>query len=462
MIAALSPLDGRYAEKTQDLAKFLSEQGFIAYRMHVELRWLLHLLAWQDKGLLPLNVSISYEQKNQLATLAEYVLGERSFAQRAKVLERQTNHDVKAIEYTLAEHLRALGFGESLLSLIHFACTSEDMNNLAYALMLRAALEQSLAPRFKVLLAKLKSDALRYQKLSMISRTHGQKATPTTLGKEFAVFAYRLQKYADGVFTTPLSGKINGATGNYNAHHIVFPNTPWEELARDFVTTQLGLTFNPLTTQIEPHDTIVEMLMKLAHLATIAIDLCRDFWGYIALGYLKQRIKSQEVGSSTMPHKVNPIDFENAEGNFGLASALAQHMATKLPISRFQRDLSDSTVLRSLGSVLGYFHVAVQALQQGLNKVEADDEAIARDLDEAWELLGEALQTALRASGVSDAYERIKKLTRGRALGHREYLRLVDEASEINADLKSRLRNLRPRDYVGLAPDLVRAHMTDL
>lgn len=460
MLDALTPLDGRYADKTQELRPFLSEAAFTSYRLHVEIQWLLHLFAWQEKSQLDLKIHLTSEQKKTLETLAQTVLHDHSFAETAKKFEKETNHDVKAIEYTLAEYLRSAGFGDKILSLIHFACTSEDINNLAYALLLRDAMNKVIAPRFQSIVDTLRNAARTYQDVSMLSRTHGQKATPTTLGKEFAIFAYRLSRQGEVLHRSKLTGKMNGATGNYCAHHVVFPNTDWEELARDFVSVRLGLEFNPLTTQIEPHDTIVELCQVLTHVSAIGIDLCRDMWGYISLGYLKQKLKANEVGSSTMPHKVNPIDFENAEGNFGLAIALSQHLATKLPISRFQRDLSDSTVLRSLGTLLGYLLVGLLALERGLGKIEADQDCIAKDLDESWEILGEALQTALRASGLSNAYERIKKATRGQALGHTEYLQLVDEASELSEELRKRLRTLRPRDYVGLAGELVRRHFS--
>lgn len=350
------------------------------------------------------------------------------------------------------------GFSKEILSFVHFACTSEDINNLAYALILKNALHSCLLPHLQKILEQVKTFARRYQDLSMLSRTHGQKASPTSLGKEFAVFAFRLNRQVQALTQHKEFGKINGATGNYCAHSLVFPNTPWEELAKDFVSQRLGLSFNPLTTQIESHDTVSELCSHLAHLCAISIDLCRDMWGYISLGYLKQKMKNHEVGSSTMPHKVNPIDFENAEGNFGLAIALAQHMAMKLPISRFQRDLSDSTVLRSLGSLFGYLLVGLLALERGLGKIEANEDAIAHDLDESWELLGEALQTALRASGVSDAYERIKKASRGQNFAREDYLRLIDEASELNEELRKRLLNLDPKTYTGLAGELVRRH----
>ncbi len=455
MLDALTPLDGRYLAKTSDLRKFLSEQAFIAYRLHVEMRWLLHLLACQERGDLDLKRRVSDMQKSHLRTLADCVLTDSTFAERAKHFEKQTNHDVKAVEYTLSEHLRSEGFDDSLLSLLHFACTSEDINNVAYALMLRDAVQHCMQPRISKLISQLKKEAHRYAKLPMLSRTHGQKATPTTLGKEFAVFVYRLQNSAHKISSIQLSAKMNGATGNYNAHYAVFPDTAWEDLARDFVTRELGLAFNPLSTQIESHDSLVELLLHMSHFATIAIGLCRDLWGYVSLGYLKQKMKANEVGSSTMPHKVNPIDFENAEGNFGLVCSLAQHMATKLPISRFQRDLSDSTVLRSLGSVFGYFQLALESLQLGLAKIEADENVIAHELDGSWELLGEALQTALRASGVADAYERIKKRTRGQVLTRDQYWALLDESTELDEHLRTRLRKLTPRTYLGYAAELV-------
>lgn len=458
MLEALTPLDGRYADKTALLLPYFSEAAFTSYRLHVEIQWLLHLFTWQEKSALTFNVHLSSQQKKTLEDLASKVLHDVSFAKRAKEFEEKTNHDVKAIEYTLAEQLRHLSFSENIISLIHFACTSEDINNLAYALLLRDGLNKALIPHLQKNCETLVSYAQKYKDLSMLSRTHGQKASPTSLGKEFAVFAYRLNRQVQSLRQLKMSGKMNGASGNYCAHHVVFPNVPWEELAEDFVSKRLGLEFHPLTTQIEPHDTLAEMCQLLAHISTINIDLCRDMWGYISFGYLKQKMKENEVGSSTMPHKVNPIDFENAEGNFGLAIALAQHMASKLPISRFQRDLSDSTVQRSLGTLFGYLMIGLLALERGLGKIEADKTILSKDLDESWELLGEALQTALRACGVSDAYERMKKATRGLALGRKEYLQLVEESHELSEDLRTRLRNLRPGDYKGLASDLVERH----
>ncbi len=458
MLEALSSLDGRYAKKTEELQPYFSEASLISYRLHVEVQWLLHLLAWQEKSDLDFKIELSSIQKEKLMLLSHEVLKNHSFAQRVKEFEKQTNHDVKAVEYTLAEHLRKEAFSDKILSLIHFACTSEDINNLAYALLVRDAVQKTIVPHFEDILQTLTRYAHLYKNLSMVSRTHGQKASPTTLGKELGVFVYRLRKQLDFLREHKLTGKINGATGHYCAHALVFPHVNWEELAREFVCEKLQLRFHPMTTQIEPHDTLVELCQTLTLASSIFIDLCRDMWGYISWGYLRQKLKESEIGSSTMPHKVNPIDFENAEGNFGLGIALAQHMAVKLPISRFQRDLSDSTVLRSLGSLFGYVLIGLLALKQGLGKIEAEEKIIAKDLDESWELLGEALQTALRACGVSDAYERIKKATHGQCLEQKEYLQLVEEAKELGPELQTRLRNLRPSAYVGLASELVSRH----
>lgn len=454
MLAALSPLDGRYAEKTAELRKFLSEDAFIIFRLHTEILWLLHLMQWQKKGVLSFKGRLTDEQQKILVQMAVDVFGDPSYVQKVKEFEKRTAHDVKAIEYCLADVLKAKGFGSEIISLIHFACTSEDINNIAYAMMLRQAVSDSILPQLKKIHAKLVGFAEKHHNLAMLARTHGQKATPTTLGKEMAIFAARLQQQIDILRSTKQVAKINGASGNYNAHCLAFPKAPWLEIARDFIENVTGFVMNPLTTQIEPHDGIAQLCSVLSHVSVIGISLCRDMWGYISLAYFKQNLVKDEVGSSTMPHKVNPIHFENAEGNFGLVVALAQHLATKLPISRFQRDLSDSTVLRSLGTLFGHLLLALRSLDQGLGQLAVDSDVIHRDLSESWELLGEALQTALRAHGVADAYERMKAATRGQAMSRTHYLQMVEAATELDVETKRGLSVLTPSTYLGLASSL--------
>lgn len=458
MLEALSPQDGRYFEKTKTLRKYFSESALNTYRLYVEIQWLLKLSEAQKEGAIKSNFALNEEQSKSLQILSKEIFQDPSFAKRVKDFEKETNHDVKAVEYTLVEALEKRDFSSDQLCYVHFACTSEDINNLAYSLSLRDCIKDLILPRMKGLCSTLKQKSQSYKSLAMMSRTHGQKASPTTLGKEFAVFLYRLELLTDRLSKIPLRAKVNGATGNYNAHEVVFPESSWEEISKDFIERQLGLDFEAFTTQIDPHDSLSEFSQTLAHLSTVKIDLCRDMWGYISFGYLKQKVKAGEVGSSTMPHKVNPIDFENAEGNFGLCISLAQHLAIKLPISRFQRDLSDSTVLRSLGSMIGYWLIGLLALEKGLAKIDANENSIAKDLDSSWELLGEALQTCLRACGVRDAYERIKEATRGQALTQEAYYDLIEVSKELTPELKERLLKLKPSEYTGFAESLVDRH----
>jgi adenylosuccinate lyase len=448
-LTAVSPLDGRYAAHTAPLRALASEYGLIRYRVRVELAWLRALAAHPGIPEVP-----------RLSAGAEAFLGalEAGFgeadAARVKEIERTTNHDVKAVEYFLKERLGALPELAAISEFVHFACTSEDINNLAYALMLRDVRAQVLLPELDGVIAALGAMAERNAELAMLSRTHGQPASPTTLGKEIANLAARLARARARLAGVEILGKANGAVGNYNAHVVAYPELDWEGFSRAFVEG-LGLSWNRFTTQIEPHDWIAEYADATARLNTIGIDFARDVWGYIALGIFRQRAVAGEVGSSTMPHKVNPIDFENAEGNFGVANALWRHLAEKLPISRWQRDLTDSTVLRNVGAAAAYTGLGWQSLARGLPKLEPDAEAIAAELAASTEVLAEAVQTVMRRHGVPEPYEKLKALTRGRAISAEELARFVD-ALEIPAEAKARLRALTPSGYTGRAAALAR------
>jgi len=447
-IEALSPVDGRYRAATQPVRELLSEAGLIRERIRIEALWLTHLTGAAPQlagAALPPAVS------RAAAELARTPPPEA--AARVKHIEARTNHDVKAVEYYVREQLAAAGASPATLELVHFGATSEDVNNLSYARLLASARTRLLELSTE-LGGELRALARRYADSAMLARTHGQPATPTTLGKEFANFTARVERAERRLRAVEILGKWNGAVGNYNAHVAALPALDWPALARSFVES-LGLTWNPYTTQIEPHDWIAEYCDALAGLNVVLIDLCRDVWGYVSLGYLRQRAVAGEVGSSTMPHKVNPIDFENAEGNLGVANALLRHFADKLPVSRWQRDLTDSTVLRNLGVALGHCVIAWRALLRGLAKVAADPERLAADLNEAWEVLGEAVQTVLRAEGVPEGYERLKELTRGRSIDAAALAAFID-ALPLSAPAKTRLKGLRPADYVGLAARLAR------
>jgi len=445
---ALSPVDGRYRAATEPLRSLLSEAGLIRERIRIEARWLLHLAASAPE--LP-GAKLSAEARARASALADAPPEEAGDA--VKRIEARINHDVKAVEYYVREQLASAGASAATLELTHFGCTSEDVNNLSYARLLgqaRALLDGALGEVAREL-ARL---AQQYADLPMLARTHGQPASPTTLGKELANFAARLARARRRLGAVEILGKWNGAVGNFNAHVATLPRVDWPRIARQFVES-LGLVYNPYTTQIEPHDWIAEYCDAVAAADVILIDFCRDAWGYISLGYLKQRAVAGEVGSSTMPHKVNPIDFENAEGNLGVATALLKHFSEKLPVSRWQRDLSDSTVLRNVGVALGHALIAWRALLRGLGKVEADPDRIAADLDGAWEVLAEAYQTALRAAGVPEGYELLKSLTRGRPVDPQALAGIVDSLP-LPEPLKTALRKLRPTDYVGLAARLTR------
>ncbi|HLM54428.1 MAG TPA: adenylosuccinate lyase [Pseudoxanthomonas sp.] len=446
-LLALSPLDGRYAGKVDALRPIFSEYGLIKARVRVEIEWLL-ALAGEPKiaELRPFSPAAA----QRLRVLAEDFSVED--AARVKAIERTTNHDVKAVEYFLKERLEDDAELGPALEFIHFACTSEDINNLAYALMLEQARSEVLLPALDRIIDRLRALAHAHAAQPMLSRTHGQTASPTTLGKEIANVVARLQRQRAQIAAVELTGKINGAVGNYNAHVAAYPDVDWPAFAQRFVEG-LGTAFNPYTTQIEPHDTVAEVGDAIRRANTVLIDLARDVWGYISLGYFRQRLKEGEVGSSTMPHKVNPIDFENAEGNLGLANALFEHFGVKLPISRWQRDLTDSTVLRALGTAFGHTLVALDSLGKGLDKVTVAPERLDADLDAAWEVLAEAVQTVMRRHGLPNPYERLKALTRGQGITA-ESMRAFIDSLALPEDAKQRLREMTPGSYTGLAERL--------
>jgi len=448
-LTALSPLDGRYAGKVDALRPIFSEYGLIRARVTVEVEWLLALAA--EPGI-PELAPFSEAARTRLRQLAETFSVDD--AQRVKAIEATTNHDVKAVEYFIKERLKDDAELGPALEFVHFACTSEDINNLSYALMLRQARQDVLLPKLDALIQTLRAMAHEHAALPMLSRTHGQTASPTTVGKEIANVVARLHRQRTVLAGLPMPGKINGAVGNYNAHVAAYPDLDWPEFSRRFVES-LGLDWQPYTTQIEPHDGIAELCDACKRLDTILIDFCRDVWGYISLGYFKQAVKAGEVGSSTMPHKVNPIDFENAEGNFGIANALFEHFAAKLPISRWQRDLTDSTVLRALGTAFGHMLIGLDALQRGLGKLSVNPEQLAADLDASWEVLAEAVQTVMRRHGLPNPYEQLKALTRGQGITA-DSMRAFIAALNLPAADKARLLEMTPARYTGLAERLAR------
>jgi len=449
-LTALSPLDGRYAAKVDALREQFSEFALIRQRMRVEVAWLLALAAE------PAITEVPPFSDDARATL-DAVVSSFSVADaaRVKTIERTTNHDVKAVEYWLKERLASSPEIVRVAEFVHFACTSEDINNLAYGIALEEARRNTLLPLLESVAADLRALAHAHADVPMLARTHGQPATPTTLGKEFANVYARLERQIAALARLPIKGKLNGAVGNYNAHAIAYPDVEWEKVAARTVAS-LGLEFNPYTTQIEPHDGIAEYCDALARANSILIDLDRDIWSYVSLGYFRQRMREGEVGSSTMPHKVNPIDFENSEGNLGFANALLRHLAEKLPISRWQRDLTDSTVLRNVGVALGHAMLGWTALRQGLAKLDVDENRIAADLDSNWEVLAEAIQTVMRRHGLPEPYEQLKALTRGKTGMTRESLRAFIAGLALPADAKSRLLALTPATYVGLGARLAR------
>ncbi|WP_278348617.1 adenylosuccinate lyase [Stutzerimonas kunmingensis] len=444
-LTAVSPVDGRYAGKTSALRPIFSEFGLIRCRVQVEVRWLQRLAAHPGIPEVP---PFSAEANSVLNQLAENFQLEH--AERVKEFERTTNHDVKAVEYLLKEQAKQLPELAKVNEFIHFACTSEDINNLSHALMLREGRDSVLLPLMRRLAESIRSLAMQFAEVPMLSRTHGQPASPTTLGKELANVVYRLERQIAQVAAVPLLGKINGAVGNYNAHLSAYPEIDWEANAREFIEGDLGLAWNPYTTQIEPHDYIAELFDAIARFNTILIDFDRDVWGYISLGYFKQKTVAGEIGSSTMPHKVNPIDFENSEGNLGIANALFQHLASKLPISRWQRDLTDSTVLRNLGVGFAHSVIAYEASLKGIGKLELNVARIAEDLDNCWEVLAEPVQTVMRRYAVENAYEKLKDLTRGKGITP-EALQTFIDGLDIPDAAKAELRKLTPANYIGNA-----------
>ncbi|HHW78314.1 MAG TPA: adenylosuccinate lyase [Xanthomonadaceae bacterium] len=444
-LTAISPIDGRYADQTAGLRPIFSEYGLIRHRVLVEVRWLQALARHPGISEVP---PLGEHANRILEGLVEHF--SLADAQRVKNIERATNHDVKAVEYLLKERIAGNAELEAVSEFIHFACTSEDINNLAYALMLREARAQALLPGLDGLIDAITRLARQYADQPMLARTHGQPASPTTLGKEMANTTYRLKRQRAQLATTPLLGKINGAVGNYNAHLAAYPEVDWEDFAHRFVTEELGLDWNPYTTQIEPHDYLAEFFHVVMRANTVLLDFCRDVWSYIAIGYFRQKTVAGEIGSSTMPHKVNPIDFENAEGNLGVANALLDHLAAKLPVSRWQRDLTDSTVLRTLGIGLAHSLVAYQSCLKGIGKLEVDAAMLEADLAANWEVLAEPIQTVMRRYGIEQPYEQLKVLTRGQRVD-RETLRTFVATLAIPEEAKQRLLALTPATYTGNA-----------
>jgi adenylosuccinate lyase len=447
-LTAISPVDGRYGSKASELREFFSEYGLIKFRVTVEVRWLQKLAATAAITEVP---ALSDSANALLNGIVDnFSLAD---AQRVKDIERTTNHDVKAVEYLLKEKVAGHTELAAVSEFIHFACTSEDINNLSHGLMLGAARDEVLLPLCDQLLNEIKALAHKYKAIPMMARTHGQPASPTTLGKEMANVYMRLKRQREQIAKVELLGKINGAVGNYNAHLSAYPNLNWHQFAEEFVTS-LGLSWNPYTTQIEPHDYIAELFDAIARFNTILLDFDRDVWGYIALGHFKQRTIAGEIGSSTMPHKVNPIDFENSEGNLGLANAIFQHLSSKLPVSRWQRDLTDSTVLRNLGVGFAYTVIAYHASLKGISKLEVNEANLLSELDQNWELLAEPVQTVMRKYGIEQPYEKLKELTRGKRITPADLAVFIDKL-ELPAEVKAELKALRPDNYLGAAIELV-------
>lgn len=448
-LMALSPLDGRYEKKLSELRNISSEYGLIKYRLMVEIHWLLTLSAMPELTHLP---PLEQNQRQFLQEMIDNFTP--AAAEQIKNIEQTTNHDVKAVEYYLSAQIQNHPTLAGFIPFIHFGCTSEDINNLAYGLMLADIRRLALTPIMQQIIQQLSALSQQYAELSMLARTHGQPATPTTLGKELANVVVRLNRQLQTWETLPILGKFNGAVGNFNAHIAAAPEIDWIGVTAAFITS-LGLTPNLFTTQIEPHDYLAELLQTLMRFNTILIDLNRDIWGYISLGYFGQKKLEHEVGSSTMPHKINPIDFENSEGNLGLANALAAHLAEKLPISRWQRDLTDSTVLRNLGSVAGYSLIAYQAILKGLQKLTVNSAQIQQDLEQHWEILAEPIQTVLRRHGMADAYERLKSLTRGKIIDQKMIYNFIEDLA-LPANVKQELQALTPTQYTGYAAKLAK------
>ncbi|EER46539.1 adenylosuccinate lyase [Actinobacillus minor] len=448
-LTALSPIDGRYQDKAAALRPIFSEFGLLKFRVTVEVRWLQKLAAHAQINEVP---AFSEKANDYLNSIVENFSIED--ANRIKTIERTTNHDVKAVEYFLKEKCEALPELQKINEFIHFACTSEDINNTSHALMLKTAREEVLLPEWKKVIDAVVELAHRYKNIPLLSRTHGQPASPTTIGKEMANVAYRLKRQYKQLENLEILAKINGAVGNYNAHLSAYPDVDWHTFSQEFITQSLGVTWNPYTTQIEPHDYIAEFFDCVARFNTIVIDFDRDMWGYIALNHFKQRTIAGEIGSSTMPHKVNPIDFENSEGNLGLANAIMNHLGQKLPISRWQRDLTDSTVLRNLGVGLGYALIAYAATLKGISKLEVNEQHLRDELDQNWEVLAEPIQTVMRRYGIEKPYEKLKELTRGKRVDGEAMRQFIDGLALPQAE-KDRLKQMTPATYIGYAVELV-------
>ncbi|AGH38451.1 Adenylosuccinate lyase [Bibersteinia trehalosi USDA-ARS-USMARC-188] len=448
-LTALSPIDGRYQDKVSALRPIFSEFGLLKYRVTVEVRWLQKLASHPQIQEVP---SFSAEANAYLNKIvSEFSLAD---AERIKTIERTTNHDVKAVEYFLKEKSEAVPELAKVSEFIHFACTSEDINNTSHALMLKTVREEVLLPEWEKLINAVKTLAVQYKDIPLLSRTHGQPATPSTIGKEFANVAYRLERQLQQLQQIEILAKINGAVGNYNAHLSAYPEVDWHQFSQEFIEQSLGVTWNPYTTQIEPHDYIAEFFDCVARFNTILLDFDRDMWGYIALNHFKQRTIAGEIGSSTMPHKVNPIDFENSEGNLGLANAVLAHLASKLPVSRWQRDLTDSTVLRNLGVGLGYALIAYASTLKGISKLEVNQQNLLDELDQNWEVLAEPIQTVMRRYGIEKPYEKLKELTRGKRVTGEAMRQFIDGLNLPQAE-KERLKQMTPASYIGYAVDLV-------
>ena len=445
-LTAISPVDGRYANKTKELRQYCSEFALIKYRLLVEVRWLQMLSNNPDIK----EVAVFSNSANQALNdiIKKFSISD---AERVKTIEATTNHDVKAVEYFLKEKIANNSELQQSSEFIHFACTSEDINNLSHGLMLKNSINKILLPKLEQLKTSLDKTAHQLAQVPMLSRTHGQPASPTTMGKEIANFSYRLQRQYNQIKNAQFLGKINGAVGNYNAHLVAYPDLDWVNISKDFVES-LGLTFNPYTTQIEPHDYIAEIFQIIIRINNILLDFNRDIWGYISLAYFKQKTKAGEIGSSTMPHKVNPIDFENSEGNLGIANAVMQHLVNKLPISRWQRDLSDSTVLRNLGLGLAHCLIAYQSALIGIGKLECNQTAIEHDLAQSWEVLAEPIQTVMRRYNIENAYEKLKELTRGKGVDHDKLISLI-QSLDIPQEAKQELLKLTPLTYLGNSKD---------
>ncbi|GIL62802.1 hypothetical protein Vafri_16971 [Volvox africanus] len=448
-LTAVSPLDGRYGRLSAPLRTIFSEYGLIRYRVLVECRWLQQLSRIPAVTEVPPFSTEANKLLDQLCTLEGC---STEVAARVKQIEKTTNHDVKAVEYVLKEHFRSNPELAAVLEFTHFACTSEDINNLSHALMLKDAVQNHVLPTMDKVVSELGRLAKDFADVPMLSRTHGQTASPTTMGKEMAVFAYRLQRQRDQLAAVPYLGKMAGAVGNYNAHMSAYPEVDWQAVAQEFVPS-LGLEFNPYVTQIEPHDYIAELYSAIIRFNNILIDFDRDVWGYISLGYFRQRTIAGEVGSSTMPHKVNPIDFENSEGNLGLANALMDHLINKLPISRWQRDLTDSTVLRNLGVGIGHALLAYASTLKGISKLQIDTARLAADLDNSWEVLAEPIQTVMRRYGVPEPYEKLKAFTRGQRVTQESMMAFVDGIEGLPEPAKEQLKKLTPANYIGNAAE---------